>query len=108
MYKIKYWIWASRPQTLIASIGPILVTSVLCYKYNMFNFSIFYFTLLAAILIQIMTNFINDLYDFKKGSDRNDRIGPKKMIQQGYLLENEIKRAIQFLLFTSNLFFQYQ
>ena len=44
-----------------------------------------------------MTNFINDLYDYKKGAD-NNRIGPDRMIQKGYLSEYEITKAIYVVL----------
>ena len=94
MQKISFWIKASRPQTLIASISPVVLCSVLCLNYNMFSYSIFFSTLFAAILIQIMTNFINDLYDFKKGADRSDRLGPERMVQKGFLKESEVKKAI--------------
>ena len=54
------------------------------------------------MLIQIMTNFINDLYDYKKGAD-NNRAGPDRMIQKGYLSQNEIIKAIYFILLISLL-----
>ena len=94
MQKISFWIKASRPQTLIASISPVVLCSILCSAYKSFSYKIFFSTLLAAVLIQIMTNFINDLYDFKKGADKSDRLGPDRMVQKGYLKENEIKNAI--------------
>ena len=94
MQKISFWIKASRPQTLIASISPVVLCSILCSTYNLFSYPIFFSTLFAAVLIQIMTNFINDLYDFKKGADRSDRLGPDRMVQKGYLKENEVKNAV--------------
>jgi len=54
------------------------------------------------MLIQIMTNFINDLYDYKKGADKH-RIGPDRMIQKGYLSEKEIINAIYLVLLISIL-----
>ena len=54
------------------------------------------------MLIQILTNFINDLYDYKKGAD-NNRIGPDRMIQKGYLSENEITKAIYIVFFIALL-----
>ena len=48
-----------------------------------------------------MTNFINDLYDFKKGADKENRLGPDRMIQKGFISENEIKNAILLLLLLS-------
>ena len=68
------WIKASRPQTLTASLAPIIPTSILCFKQHYFKFEIFLATLIAGLMLQILANFINDLYDFKKGSDRDDRI----------------------------------
>ena len=50
-----------------------------------------------------MTNFINDLYDFKKGADRADRIGPERVVQKGYLNEKEITIGIYVLLLLSVL-----
>jgi len=98
MQKVNYWIKASRPQTLIASLAPVLSNSILCYKYYSFSYIIFVLTVISAILIQIMTNFINDLYDYKKGSDKTTRLGPDRMIQKGHLNQLEIKKAIVLLL----------
>ena len=42
-------------------------------------------------MIQIGTNFINDLYDFIIGADNKDRLGPIRAIQSGLLSKNEIK-----------------
>ena len=107
MYKAKYWLQAARPQTLIASFIPILPVSMLCIKFNLFNFSIFLCTLLSAVFIQIMTNFINDLYDFRKGADNVNRIGPERVIQMGYLSEKEIIKGIYVLLLFSVLLGSY-
>ena len=101
MLKVNYWIQAARPQTLVASLAPVICSSFLCYKYYQFNFLIFFLTVLSAVLIQIMTNFINDLYDFKKGADKENRLGPDRMIQKGFISENEIKNAILLLLLLS-------
>ena len=95
--KILYFIYAARVKTLIAALSPILITSAFCYKFHSLNLNICLLTILAAMLIQIMTNFINDLYDYKKGAD-NNRIGPDRMIQKGYLSEYEITKAIYVVL----------
>jgi len=94
MQKFLYLIYASRPKTLIASISPVLISSMLCYKLHSFNIIIFVLTIVAALLIQIMTNLINDLYDYKKGADTKNRIGPERMVQKGYLSENDMLNGI--------------
>ena len=98
MKQVKYWILATRPQTLIASIGPVLISTIFSHKYFNFNLIIFLFIIISSVLIQIMTNFINDLYDFKKGGDKENRLGPDRMVQKGLISEIEIKKAIIFLL----------
>ena len=98
MIKTKYWIRAARPQTLIASAAPIIPVSILCLKNNSFNLNIFIVIFFSSLCIQIMTNFINDLYDYKKGADQSDRIGPDRMLQKGYLTEEQIKKGI-FIVF---------
>lgn len=94
MINIKYWIYAARPKTLIASIAPIMPVSILCIKNNVFNLSILIIIIFAALCIQIMTNFINDLYDYKRGADTFDRVGPERMLQMGYLTSKQMKKGI--------------
>ena len=97
--KLFYLVYASRPKTLVASIAPVLITSIFCYKFYSFNLIIFFCTIAAALLIQIMTNLINDLYDYKKGADKENRIGPDRMIQKGYLSENDMLYGIYVVFF---------
>jgi 1,4-dihydroxy-2-naphthoate octaprenyltransferase len=87
------WIYAARPKTLVASIIPIVSANLILPDNNIFKLDIFFFTITAAIIIQIVTNYVNDLYDFLKGSDKN-RIGPMRMIQSGALSQTAIKQAI--------------
>tara|TARA_Y100000588_G_scaffold179673_1_gene193528 strand:- start:354 stop:1244 length:891 start_codon:yes stop_codon:yes gene_type:complete len=87
------WILASRPKTLIASIAPILC-SVMIVPANKVNLSVLFATLFAGIFIQIGTNYINDLYDFLKGADSNNRVGPKRMVQSGKISQHSIKVGI--------------
>ena len=97
--KITYFIYAARVKTLIAALSPILICSSICYKYHSLDLFILLLTLTAALLIQVMTNFINDLYDYKKGSDNSNRIGPDRMIQKGKISEQEMGRAIYIIFF---------
>ena len=99
MQKLFYLVYASRPKTLVASLAPVLISSTFCYKFYSFNLTIFFCTIVAALLIQIMTNFINDLYDYKKGADKENRIGPDRMIQKGYLSENDMLYSIYVVFF---------
>ena len=72
------WVIASRPKTMTAAIAPVLLGSALAYYEGAFNIIIFFVILIASCLIQIGTNLTNDLFDYIKGADNNDRLGPKR------------------------------
>ena len=90
------WILAARPITLVASIIPI-ISAMLILPNSLFKVNIFIWTLVAAIIIQVVTNYINDLLDFLKGADKN-RIGPQRMLQAGLITENQMKKTILWLI----------
>src|SRR6185295_18284953 len=46
------------------------------------------------LLLQILSNLANDYGDSEKGTDNDERIGPKRAVQQGLLSFAEIKRGI--------------
>lgn len=92
---LKAWILASRPKTLAAAIAPVIVGLALAFHHKG-EIKIIPATacLLFAILMQIAANLINDLYDFLKGSDGEDRLGPKRATAQGWITPEAIKRGI--------------
>ena len=81
-----------RMKTLSASISPVFVGSAIALKDNFFNLNIFLLTLLAAIFIQIGTNFANDVYDFINGADNEDRLGPIRTVQANLISIQNMKR----------------
>tara|TARA_B100000530_G_scaffold328600_1_gene269581 strand:+ start:224 stop:1105 length:882 start_codon:yes stop_codon:yes gene_type:complete len=91
---------AIRFKTLIASIAPVVLSSVLSFQYGAFNFIIFSFILLSALFIQIGTNFANDVYDYLKGADTKDRLGPTRAVQAQLISISQMKilTFIAFLL----------
>ena len=91
------WIYAARIKTLVASVVPVISSSIILPQITPVNIGLLSLTLVAAIIIQVVTNYINDLYDFLKGAD-NNRIGPARMLQSGKISEKQMKRAI-FILF---------
>ena len=96
-----------RPKTLSASIAPVLVGSAIAFKSSIecctndcFDINILLLTLLAAIFIQIGTNFANDVYDFINGADNDDRLGPLRVVQANLISIRSMKilTVVAFLL----------
>lgn len=97
--KIKYWLMAIRPRTILASIGPVILGLSLAYsEFELFRPIIALLTLTCAVLLQFATNIANDYLDFKKGIDTHERIGPKRVTSEGLLSENEMRSALMLLL----------
>ncbi len=92
--KLKIWILASRPKTLPAAAAPIFVGTAVAYTSNEQNFWAAAIALICSLLIQIGTNFVNDLYDFLKGADDENRVGPTRALAAGWISPTEMKRAI--------------
>ncbi|MBC8312351.1 MAG: 1,4-dihydroxy-2-naphthoate polyprenyltransferase [Candidatus Marinimicrobia bacterium] len=91
------WILASRLKTLPAAISPVIVGVSLAVHDGGFHFFTAFMTLLAAVFIQIGANFANDVYDFLKGSDREDRLGPTRATQSGLISPEDMKKGMWFV-----------
>ena len=96
---IRFWFLAARPKTLPVCICPVLFgLFYVFFRYNI-NWVVAFLTLLCASLIQIGTNFANDYFDFKKGADTNNRLGPKRMTQSGLISPSAMKIATYLTFF---------
>ncbi len=109
---LKAWVLAARPKTLTGAIAPVLVGGAFAYArilhytpnssiLQFFNSSILQFSnsslllcLLFAILMQIDANLINDYFDFRKGTDREDRLGPERACAQGWITPRAMQWGI--------------
>lgn len=83
--KMKAWLEAARPKTLPASFSPVLLGCALAYRDNVFNWIPAVLCALVALLAQIASNFANDYFDFKKGADKEDRLGPERAVASGWI-----------------------
>jgi len=96
--KLQCWILASRPRTLPAALVPVMVGSALAIYHGIFFPAYSIVAFLCSILIQIGTNFTNDLYDYLKGTDTEERKGPLRVLASGLISVNKMKWGI-FLVF---------
>lgn len=80
---IKKWIEAARPRTLPTSVSPVIAASAYAWYLNTFNGYTATICFMFALLAQIASNFGNDYFDYQKGSDRADRVGPRRAVASG-------------------------
>ena len=92
--KLKAWVNAARLRTLPLSISGIIVGYALACLYGYNNITVFILALLTTIALQVTSNFANDYGDGVKGTDNEDRIGPKRALQSGILTPKELKKGI--------------
>jgi len=101
--KFQSWILASRPRTLPAAIVPVMVGSALAIYQGIFFPVYSIIALLCSVLIQIGTNFTNDLHDHLKGSDTKERKGPLRVLASGLISVKEMELGIFIVFLTAFL-----
>lgn len=92
---LKAWALAARPKTLAGAAAPVLMGMAMALSGGgEFRVLPFVLCLLFAFVMQIDANFINDYFDYKKGTDRDDRLGPERACAQGWVTPRAMKTAI--------------
>jgi 1,4-dihydroxy-2-naphthoate octaprenyltransferase len=88
---LRAWILACRPATLTAAIVPVVVGAAVAHASGGARIGPALAALAGAILIQIATNFANDVFDHEKGADTHERLGPTRATQAGLLTPREVR-----------------
>jgi 1,4-dihydroxy-2-naphthoate octaprenyltransferase len=88
------WWLAIRPATLTASAAPVLVGTAAAFADHGFAAGPALAALIGASLLQVGANFANDVFDFERGADNADRLGPQRATQQGWISPAQMKRAM--------------
>ena len=88
------WIEAARPRTLPLAIASILLGNFLAYAAGKFSFLTAILAILTTLLLQILSNFANDLGDSKNGVDNKNRKVALRAVQTGKISPSEMKNAV--------------
>lgn len=91
---LQAWLLAARPRTLPVSVGPVLVGTAVAYGHGSVRWLPALAALAGALLLQIGSNLANDVFDFEKGADGADRIGPPRATQMGLLSPAQMRRGM--------------
>ena len=92
---LQAWISSFRLRTLpLSCCGIMTGTALVVAARHPVNLPIFIFSLLTALLLQLVSNLANDYGDMKKGTDTVDRLGPKRGMQNGLISFKQMQWAI--------------
>ena len=96
--QIKRWILAARPKTLPAAASPVIVGTAVAIGEGLFNLGPALAAMMGALLLQIGANLANDVFDYKKGADAGERLGPLRVTQAGLLTPRQVTRGMWLIL----------
>ena len=88
------WLLASRPKTLSAAAVPVLVGTACASARGEVKWGPAIAALLGALLLQIGANFANDVFDYEKGADTAERLGPTRAVQAGLISARGMRRGM--------------
>lgn len=90
----RIWLQAVRVFSFPASIVPILVASAFAARGGVFDPWLGFLMLVASVCCHAGANLANDYFDHRAGIDSPASLGPSKVIQQGLLTANEVRRGM--------------
>lgn len=91
MKTILLWLRIIRPQTLFASVCPVV--AALLTQTEAVRWPIAIVTAICAIGLQVLSNLINDYYDYRRGTDQQGRVGFRRALAEGEVSEGQMKTA---------------
>ena len=85
---------ATRPRTLPAAVAPVMVGTAVAIADGQFAWLPAAAALSVALLLQIGVNLANDYFDYVKGIDTSDRLGPPRVTQSGMIPAKQVKAGM--------------
>lgn len=94
--KIKIWIECARLRTLPVSVAGVVAACALALRHGVFAWVPAVLCFVFAVLAQVVSNFANEYYDFKRGADKKGRVGPRRGVTEGDIKPDTL-RAVTFV-----------
>lgn len=94
---LKAWILAARPKTLTGAAVAVMIgiaCAVAMYGWCGIRVVPAVLCMLFALIMQVDANFINDYFDFMKGTDDEQRLGPKRACAQGWITASAMRSGL--------------
>ena len=88
---LRAWLLATRPATLTVGVIPVLIGTAVAHTMHAMRVMPALAALLGAVFIQIGTNLANDVFDYEKGADTAERLGPLRVTQAGLIAPHNVR-----------------
>jgi 1,4-dihydroxy-2-naphthoate polyprenyltransferase len=88
------WMLAIRPRTLPAAAAGVMMGGALAWHDGFLRLDALLVCLFAALLLQIGSNLANDVFDYERGTDTPERLGPTRVTQAGLLTPSQVKTGM--------------
>ncbi len=88
--RLAAWYRAARPRTLTATYAPLGVAAVIALQDGVFEPVTFVLSLVAALLLQVAANLINEYEDYRRGADKLKQAGQGMVIKQQVLTPRQV------------------
>lgn len=90
----KSWIKAFRLRTLPLALASVLMGSIVALSHQYHNWNVIILSIITTLFLQILSNLANDYGDGIKGTDNENRLGPKRTVQSGEITPSQMKLGI--------------
>lgn len=101
--KFNIWLLAIRPKTLPAAGAGVITGTALAFYDGYFQLLPALAALIGAVLLQIGSNLANDVFDYLRGAESKERLGPVRVTQAGLLTPREVQMGMWITFFLSAL-----
>ena len=91
--KIKIWIECARLRTLPVSVAGVITATGFALFHHRFSWVPALLCFAFAVLAQVVSNFANEYYDFKRGADKKGRVGPRRGVTEGDITPAQLRNA---------------
>ena len=92
-----------RPKTLGVTVSPVLIGTTMAFSSNKGHWMSAFACLISALLIQIGTNLSNDYFDYLKGADTEERLGPTRVTQSGLIPPEKMLKIFSYVFGLASL-----
>lgn len=91
---MQVWWLAIRPKTLPVSIAGVITGIAVAIFDRQFSVWPALAALAVGLLLQIASNLANDVFDFERGTDTVERVGPMRVTQASLLAPSQVKTGL--------------